>query len=281
MKQRIRVVGLVRGGDGVLILKRSRGRSEIPVFWELPTGKIGFGEQPEEAMARVLTEDVKLMASAIRLRDVITFLALEGSSQLNNLYIVYEINVVDGARPSPSGRWTTYKYVKDYSTVKLNEASVAVLEIEDGELDQNKVKSREVANSAMVYVDGASRGNPGPAGVGYCIFAEDGRVLKRGGEFIGFASSRVAEYYALKEGLEQATELGLKSVRVFSDSLMVVNQMKGIFQVKNRDVVQVYQDVQKLLENFDAFAIFHVPRLQNSAADKEANLAISRSFEKR
>ena len=91
MKQRIRVVGLIRNENGVLIFKRSRGRSEEPVFWELPTGKIKFGEQPEEAMARSLAEYTGLTPSSLRLRDVITFLAPEDSSQLSNLYIVYDI----------------------------------------------------------------------------------------------------------------------------------------------------------------------------------------------
>ena len=88
MKQRIRVVGIIRNADGVLILKRNRGRSDVPVFWELPTSKIKFGEQPEEAMARSLTEYTGYRASSIKLKDVITFLALEGSSRLSNLYII-------------------------------------------------------------------------------------------------------------------------------------------------------------------------------------------------
>lgn len=276
MKQRIRVVGIIRDEEGVLVLKRGRGRSEAPVFWELPTGKIGFGEQPEESMARLLADSVGLSVTEIKLKDVITFLALEGASQLNNLYIIYEIKVLGGAKPEPSGRWTSYKYIKDYTVVKLNEASISVLEIEDGKLNPNKVDSREVANSAMVYVDGASRGNPGPAGIGYCIFSEDGKVLKRGGEFIGFATSRVAEYFALKEGIEQALEMGMKSVRFYSDSLMVVNQMNGIFQVKNHDIMTIHQDIENLLSKFEAVAFYHIPRLQNAAADKEANLAIER-----
>ena len=90
MKQRIRVVGLIKNENGVLVLKRNRGRSDTPVFWELPTGKIKFGEQPEEAMARSLTEYTGLNASSIKLKDVITFLAPEGASQLSNLYIVYD-----------------------------------------------------------------------------------------------------------------------------------------------------------------------------------------------
>ena len=278
MKQRIRVVGIIRNEDGVLIFKRHRGRSEAPVFWELPTGKISFGEQPEEAMARTLSEYAGLTVSSIKLKDVITFLALEGASQLSNLYIVYEITVTADARPVPQDRYTAYKYMKDASGINLNEATMSVLEIERGEVHQNKISARGVANSATVYVDGASRGNPGPAGIGYCIVGEDGRVVKRGGEFIGFATSRVAEYYAMKEGIEQAIELGFKSVRFVADSLMVINQLNGIFQVKNKDIMPIYRDIQALLGKFDVVAFAHVQRLQNAAADKEANLAIDRTM---
>ena len=104
MKQRIRVVGIIKNEDGTLVFKRSRGRSETPIFWELPTGKIKFGEQPEEAMARSLTEDTGLTASSIKLKDVVTFLAPEGSSQLSNLYIVYELGISPDSRPTPRNR---------------------------------------------------------------------------------------------------------------------------------------------------------------------------------
>ncbi len=278
MKQRIRVVGIIRNEDGVLIFKRHRGRSEAPVFWELPTGKISFGEQPEEAMARTLAEYAGLAVSSIKLKDVITFLALEGASQLSNLYIVYEVTVPADARPVPQDRYTAYKYMKDSAGINLNEATMSVLEIERGEVHQNKISARGVANSATIYVDGASRGNPGPAGIGYYIVGEDGQMVKRGGEFIGFATSRVAEYYAMKEGIEQALELGFKSVRFVADSLMVINQLNGIFQVKNKDIMPIYRDIQTLLNKFEVVAFTHVPRLQNAAADKEANLAIDRTM---
>ena len=276
MKQRIRVVGIIRNSDGVLVLKRNRGRSEAPVFWELPTGKISFGEQPEEAMVRSLAENVGLSATSLKLKDVVTFMALEGSSQLSNLYIVYEVQVPDGAKPDPRDRYTAYKYLRDpiAAGVKLNEATMMVFEIENGRINISKVSPRDTANSATVYVDGASRGNPGPSGVGYVVVSETGEILKQGGEFIGFATSRVAEYYALEEGMKIAIDMGLKSVRFVTDSLMVANQMNGIFQIKNQDILPIYEDVQKLLDDFEVVAFSHVPRSQNAMADREANMAI-------
>lgn len=282
MKQRIRTVAIIKNEDGVLILKRNRGRSDAPVFWELPTGKIKFGEQPEEAMARSLTEYTGLVAKSIKIRDVITFLAAEGSSQLSNLYIVYEVEVAGGAKPEPVDRYTAYKYVKDFasSNVHLNEASATVLEIVSGKVASSHVSPRDTANSVTINVDGASRGNPGPSGIGYCIHSSEGQIIEQGGEFIGFATSRVAEYMAMRKGIDRALELGYKSARFISDSLMVVNQLNGVFTIKNQDIIPIYNDILKTIENFDAVSFTHVPRSENYIADHEANAAIDKILKK-
>lgn len=282
MKQRIRVVGIVRTKDGVLVFKRSKGRSEAPVFWELPTGKIKFGEQPEEAMARALAEYTGLSASSLKLKDVITFLAPEGATRLSNLYIVYDLAIKEDDKPLPRDRYTAFKYIKEFSSlnVRLDEASMSVIEIEEGKTSSGRISSRDTVNSVIINVDGASKGNPGPSGIGYCIYNSDGHILKQGGEFIGFATSRVAEYCAMRKGIELAIELGYRKVRFISDSLMVVNQLNGIFTVKNRDVMSIYLDIQNKLEKFEAVSFAHVNREKNVVADHEANLAIKQALGK-
>lgn len=278
MKQRIRVVGIIRTENGVLVLKRNRGRSEAPVFWELPTGKIKFGEQPEEAMARTLSEYIGLTADSVKLKDVITFLNLEGASQLSNLYIIYDIGFKDlnSLKPKPEDRYTGYKYIKDFTSlsIHLNEASLSVVEIIENGATPGRISPRSTASAATIYVDGASRGNPGPSGIGYQIVGVDGQVLEQGGKFIGFATSRVAEYYAMKHGIERALALNLKTAHFISDSLMVINQLNGIFTIKNRDILPIYQEIQQKLDLFDAISFTHVSRSQNLIADREANLAI-------
>ncbi len=281
MKQRIRVVSIIRKGDDILLMKRSQGRSEGPAWWELPTGKIQFGEQPEEAMTRSIFEYIGVDVQSLRLKDAVTFLAFAGSNELSNLYIVYEATIKDDVKIAPTERYSAYKYVKmgEINGLKLDEASLSVLELENGSaVTEGATPYREVANAATIYVDGSSHGNPGPSGIGYYIVGEDGQVIKRGGEFIGFATSRVAEYYALKEGCEQALELGLRSVRFVSDNLMMVNHMNGIYKVKNHDLMHIYDDIQNLLKNFEAVAFVHVKRELNTEADAEANLAVSRHF---
>lgn len=282
MKQRIRVVGMIQNEKGVLVARKSQGRTDGEPLWELPTGKIRFGEQPEEAMDRMLEEYLGIeVTKKTTLHDVVTFMAQNpslGSSQLSNLYIVYRIDLHAETKIDAKERYSAFKFIKpeEMGNYHLDEASVIVLEMEGRPTGRENYK--EVANSATVYVDGSSRGNPGPSGIGYRIVGENGQVLVEGGEFIGFATSRVAEYYALKEGCEQALELGLRSVRFVSDNLMMVNQMKGIYKIKNSDLLPIYDDIQEMLKRFDACAFMHVAREQNTAADRQAKLAIERQF---
>jgi ribonuclease HI/ADP-ribose pyrophosphatase YjhB (NUDIX family) len=280
MKQRIRVVGIIKTEEGVLVFKRSKGRSEAPVFWELPTGKIKFGEQPEEAMVRSLNEYTGLTASTMKLKDVITFLAPEGATRLSNLYIVYELGIKNDDKPIPKDRYTAFKFVKEFasSSVRLDEASMSVIEIEEGKTISGRAMSRDTVNSVIINVDGASRGNPGPSGIGYCIYNSDGHIIKQGGEFIGFATSRMAEYYAMRKGIELAIEMGYKKARFVSDSLMVVNQLNGIFTVKNHDILPVYEDILSKLGEFEAVSFTHTNREKNVIADHEANLAINKTL---
>ena len=283
MKQRIRVVGLLRREGKVLYLKKAQGRGVETPSWELPTGKINFGEQPEEAMGRMMYESLGVRIRKINLKDVITFTGFSGASQLGNLFIIFEIEMDVGEKIVTQEKYTAYKFLgtEELAGVVLDDATVSVIQIEEGKVINGGGEFyRAVANAATVYVDGASRGNPGPAGIGYYLVDETGEVLKQGGEFIGFATSRVAEYYGLKEGCQQALELGLKKVRFVTDNMMMMQQMRGVYQVKNKDISPIYEEVKRLFGEFEAVAIMQVNREKNQMADREANLAIDRRFQR-
>ncbi len=278
-----------KDGD-ILLLKRAGGRMDgAEIDFELPTGKIIFGEQPEEAMARVLYENTGVQTASMQLMDVVTFTNLVGSSQLGSLYIVYEVKLgEDSTIKMTSERYSSYKWtpLTDTTNLPLDEATMMVLQITSTKGVEVKPKLRQIggeqvapeSEAATVYTDGASRGNPGPSGIGYYIVGTDGREIKRGGEFLGMSNSRLAEYYGLKEGIEQAIELGLKRVSFISDNLMMVNQMNGVYKVKNQDLMQVYMDVLELLKKLDSYSFTHVPRSQNIEADAEANKVIDEAL---
>ena len=126
--------------------------------------------------------------------------------------------------------------------------------------------------STIVEFDGASRGNPGPAGIGYRVLPNGQGV--EGHEYIGEATNNEAEYTALIRGLESALEKGHTDVVAEGDSQLVVRQVRGQYNVGAENLIPLYEEVRELLEEFDSFEIRHVKRSQNEGADDLANEAL-------
>jgi ribonuclease HI len=124
--------------------------------------------------------------------------------------------------------------------------------------------------------DGGSRGNPGPAGVGVVLSAEDGTALITLGKYIGAATNNVAEYTALIVGLREADKLGAKNLIVRGDSELVIKQMRGEYRVKNPALKDLYEKARGLVADFQSVKFEHNLRHHNSLADRLANLAMNR-----
>jgi ribonuclease HI len=127
-----------------------------------------------------------------------------------------------------------------------------------------------------VNFDGGSRGNPGIAGIGVVLSAEDGTPLVALGQFIGRATNNVAEYMGLIAGLREARKLGAKKVRVRGDSELIIKQMRGEYRVKNPGLKELYDQASALADAFDSVVYEHNLRHHNSIADRMANLAMTR-----
>jgi ribonuclease HI len=127
-----------------------------------------------------------------------------------------------------------------------------------------------------LYCDGASRGNPGPAGAGAALYTPQGELAAQQGEYLGEATNNVAEYRALLLGLKLARDLGLSRVHVFADSELLVRQLTGRYRVKSPHLFPLWQQAKKELQNFEACAISQVARAENRLADALANRAIDR-----
>ena|SRR5437899_1934401 len=126
------------------------------------------------------------------------------------------------------------------------------------------------------YVDGASRGNPGPAGFGVFMTTDAGDIIEISG-YLGVATNNVAEYAGLLEALSVAREEGATEVEVISDSLLLVNQMLGRFRVKHPNLIPLYERARRLAGSFARFSIRHTLRAGNKEADRLANLAVDRA----
>lgn len=134
--------------------------------------------------------------------------------------------------------------------------------------------SRSTAPLMILRSDGASRGNPGPASVGVVFEDLDGTVVHSFGRTIGPATNNVAEYCAVLAGLEAAKELGLDNLELRLDSELVVRQLNGQYKVKHPALIDLKEDVDRLLAGFRNVRILHVPREENREADKLANRAL-------
>jgi ribonuclease HI len=126
-------------------------------------------------------------------------------------------------------------------------------------------------------IDGAARGNPGPAGAGVFIEPEDDRPAEELFESLGRATNNVAEYRALLLALRRAKEMEADTVEILSDSLLLVQQVNGIFKVKAAHLVPIVSDAVRQAKSFRRFSIRHVPREQNKKADRLANLGADAS----
>lgn len=126
----------------------------------------------------------------------------------------------------------------------------------------------------IIHTDGAARGNPGPAGIGVIIQNDKGEVLHEISGFLGQATNNVAEYTALITALEKAVSLNAQEVQLFTDSELVVKQIKGEYRVKNEGLKPLYQKAKGLIQQLGSFTITHIPREKNKEADRLANRGI-------
>ena len=128
----------------------------------------------------------------------------------------------------------------------------------------------------VANIDGASRGNPGPAAYAVILRAPDGSKLGEFAKTIGRETNNIAEYYGLVAALDYAASRGIRALRVRSDSELLVRQMQGRYKVKNAALKPLHERAQKLARALDYFVIEHVMREQNRDADALGNLALDR-----
>lgn len=138
----------------------------------------------------------------------------------------------------------------------------------------SNVNSKQIHRVIKLFADGGSRGNPGPSASGYVLMNLDDEVIASRGVFLGITTNNQAEYKSLKMGLEHAKQIGAEEVFIYMDSLLVINQMKGLFKVRNRDLWPVHESIVELTKSFKKVTFTHVPREFNRLADKEVNKAL-------
>ena len=128
--------------------------------------------------------------------------------------------------------------------------------------------------SINIFIDGASRGNPGPSGIGIVFFDDSKKAVKKLFKFIGNATNNVAEYTALIYGVQEALIDKYENITINSDSELLTRQLRGEYKVKNENLKPFYEQFLHLFRGFNKIDVVSIPREQNKLADNLANKAI-------
>lgn len=161
-------------------------------------------------------------------------------------------------------------------TEKDRELAEAIDALEEGETPEEAatVEPQAHPEKVKIFSDGGSRGNPGPSASGFVVMDMEDNVLVDKGIYLGITTNNQAEYTSLKLALEECQKMNVKEVQVYMDSLLVINQMKGVFKVKNRDLWPLHDAIKQLTKNFKKVTFNHVPREFNKLADAAVNRAL-------
>lgn len=278
-KQNIEMIarGLVVYGNEILLVRRSQSGSR-PGDWEIPGGKVELGENLEDAAIREVFEEtgIKPVKTSYISSDDYTF---EGENRMGVLFLMQ----AQGDRVKLSSEHDQHVWVNkdNFHNVALNEYYTSLLQnyfkttVNKHKLETNDVKKTSKKVSKLrIHTDGGSRGNPGPSASGYVIMDEHKNVIEEGGEYLGITTNNQAEYQAVKLALENAKKFHPDEVDMYIDSLLVVNQIKGIFKVKNRDLWPIHEAIKELMTQFDRVHFTHVKREFNSLADAQVNAVL-------
>jgi len=136
-----------------------------------------------------------------------------------------------------------------------------------------------MSKSINIFIDGASRGNPGPSGIGIVFCDDQDKAVKKLFKFIGNATNNVAEYSALIYAMQEALIDRYDDVKVKSDSELLTKQLTGEYKVKNENLRPYYDMFQHIAKGFNRIEVISIDREKNSIADKLANKAIDSRFD--
>lgn len=140
-------------------------------------------------------------------------------------------------------------------------------------MKQNPLFPEPVATKSVptAHIDGGARGNPGPSAYGVVVRSAEGKVVAELGRYLGLQTNNFAEYSGLLAALEYGKQQGFSAMKVFSDSELLVKQIKGQYKVNSPGLRPLFEQAKKMISHFQHFSIQHVFREQNRDADRLVN----------
>jgi ribonuclease HI len=285
MKQHVATRALIRKDGKTLLLRRAAGREAILSKYELPGGKLAYGEQPDEAIERCIKEATGLTVQTTQLFDVLTYIDHD-DRDMQYVFILYLVSLTsNGAKIRLSQNYDRYVWNK-LSEVQHDEVTESTKllmgisqhyqnespqSVNDQQNTYNDVEVTSSLEHVVVYSDGGSRGNPGPSAAGFVVMDSYDHVLHEGGMYLGITTNNQAEYHGVRLGLEKALKVGARTVDFRIDSLLVVNQMNGVYKIKNRELWPINERIHELVSQFSKVTFTHVRREFNQLADGVVN----------
>jgi len=281
MKQRIIVQAIIKRENEILLLRRSQGRPEVLGKYELPGGRLDDREQPDDAVKRHIQKDLGITSFQIKLSDALSIRSRDNMG-VQNVFLVY---IVEGlsvdSRIQLGLSYDKYIWANlgDYKKeITLRDSTEQLLHLGSigyqgfgSSAPKEEETYRLTQSETVIYSDGGSRGNPGPSAAAFVIMGDNQRVIEDGGEYIGITTNNQAEYQGVLLGLERALDMGISEVEFRIDSMLVVNQLKGIYKIKNRELWPINERIKELVKKFKSVRFNHVPRELNKLADSGVN----------
>lgn len=279
MNQRIATRAIIRKDDKTLLLRRASGRATILGKYELPGGRVEYGEQPEDALARYLRQDTGLTVKSAHLFDVVTYVDHD-DRDIQYALVLFVVSIEDASvNLSQAYDHYVWKKLSDTHQEDLTESTKLLLglsrqdtsTVDDNNVVDNSTQRDDHPETIIIYTDGGSRGNPGPSASGFVIMDQQENVMHQGGAYLGITTNNQAEYQAVRLGLEKALTMRAKRVVMRLDSLLVVNQMNGVYKIKNRELWPIHDRIKELVMQFEEVSFSHVRREFNQLADGMVN----------
>jgi len=136
--------------------------------------------------------------------------------------------------------------------------------------------AKESLNFLKIYFDGGSRGNPGPSAVGAVVYDDKNKKLEELSAYIGSHTNNMAEYMALDSVLDMAEKYRCKKIVLFTDSKLLHNQVKKLWKIKDKNILEVFLKVSKKLARYGIVDLRLIPREDNREADRLVNQALDK-----
>lgn len=272
--QRIIIGGVLLVEDEVLLVRRDDGHEAYTGFYEAPGGGVEPGEHLKSALVREFKLKTGLMVVVGEyLRD---YSWSSRNDTKHTMEVLFEVSLEAGQNPKhielSSDSHDTYKWV-DWNSLDEMKMSEQMREAVKGVMPQpsSVVNIATKEKKLKIFTDGGSRGNPGPSASGFVILTTKDEILDEGGEYLGINTNNQAEYEAVVLALKAALRFGPVDLDFFIDSLLVVNQLNGSWQVKKPELRPVNQEVLELVKQFGTVTFTHVKREFNTMADSKVN----------